>query len=237
MNALGVILVAFVTSAVTSAGAVYAIQRYHLLEEAPAPPPPQTVPQLTGLSEADALTNLTASGLKLMVAGREPSAEAEPGTVIRQEPAPGGTLEAGQAVSVTYALAVPKVPSVAGKTVAEAKQALEELGYAVEVAEAVASNDVAAGLVVEQKPAAGTPLQKKEKVVVQPSAGAGTVEVPRFVGLNASSAKIAAEKANLQLAIQWVALAETATMVVLSQMPAAGEAVEPQSQVKVTINR
>jgi beta-lactam-binding protein with PASTA domain len=237
MKAFSVILVAFTTAVVTAGGTVVAIQRFHLLEPRPEPVSAQPVPDLTGLLEADALTNLTTSGFKLMVAGREPNAEAGPGTVIRQEPAAGSPLEPGQVVRVTFAVEVPQVPNVLGKSVADATQALEGLGYVVEVQDPAPSADHAAGLIVEQVPRAGSALAKKEKVALTPSAGAGTVEVPKLIGLNVGSAKVAAEKASLQLAIQWVALAETATNVVLYQKPAAGETVEPESEVRVTVNR
>jgi beta-lactam-binding protein with PASTA domain len=63
------------------------------------------------------------------------------------------------------------------------------------------------------------------------------VEVPKLLGLGLEKAKKEAEEAGLELAIQWVALAETATGVVLSQDPRAGETVAPAAKVTVSVNR
>jgi beta-lactam-binding protein with PASTA domain len=236
MNGFAVFIVSFATSVATAAGTVYAIDHYQLLKK-PVVVQKKAVPEVVGLSEGDAQTNLAASGLKLLVAGREPNVEAEPGTVIKQSPAPGAELEEGQTVKLTFALAIPKVPDVLGKSVADATRVLTEVGYTVQVADGVPSKDHAAGLIFEQSPKADTPLAKKQSVVITPSGGAGMIEVPKVLGLSVAGAKALIEKANLTHAVQWVSLAETPTFVVLRQIPNPGESVEPQSEVKVVVNQ
>lgn len=235
MNVASVILLSLGTSVATTIGVLYAAERWHFIPEEQVER--QSVPNLVGLTEGDARTNLEAAGLKLMVAGREPDAEAEPDTVIRQAPSAGQLVPRGDPVSLTFALPVPEVPDVAGKTVKEATRELEEAGFVVEVADAVPSADREAGQIVEQEPKAGTALEKKKTVTLTPSAGPAAVEVPKLSGLGLSKAKEIAEKAGLKLTVQWVSLAETVTYVVLRQIPAAGESVEPGSEVKVVINR
>jgi len=231
MRPLAVVLLAFLTSVVTTIGTFYGIARLspHVEQKG--------VPQLVGLTEQDARGNLGAVGLKMLIAGREDSAEAEPGRVIRQMPAAGQLLAPGAAVSVTFASSPPKVPSAIGKTVPDATRILEQAGYSVEVGEAEASADQAEGLVVLQLPEAGSPLRKKGKVTIRPAKAEAPADIPKLVGLSVAKAKEAAEKANLKVAVQWVDLAETTSGVVLRQKPAPGVPKEPVSEITVTVNR
>jgi serine/threonine-protein kinase len=236
MKPFGVFLIALITSAITSAGVFYAENRWHILK--PPEQQRQVVPDLRGLTEPDAKTNLDALGLKMMVAGREASAEAKEGTVLSQVPRAGETVGPDQTVSLTFAIAATKpVPDVVGKPVADATKALEEAGYTVKVGDPVADAKVAAGMVVSQTPGAGTTLKAKETVTLQPSSGAGEVEVPKLTGMNQRQAEEEAKKVGLKVAVNWVALAETATFVVLRQDPVPGTKVKPDSEVKIYINR
>lgn len=235
MNAPAAILTAFVTSVATATGTVYAIQRLHLFEENVAPKRP--VPNLINLTENDAKTNLETAGFKMMVQGRKMSTEAAPGTVVEQIPVAGQLLEEGTPVSVTFALEPPKVPSVIGKNVEEARAAIEKAGFTVKMDEPVASEEHPEGTVVSQSPEPDTPLEEKGTVTLKPSSGAASVEVPKFLGMGLSVAKAEAEKVNLKLKVQWVDMAETASYVVLRQTPEPGQSVDPESDVTVVINR
>ena len=94
MHASTVILVAFLTSVLTTTGAVFVIERLGIFEQAE---PQASVPNVRGLSEADARTNLEVAGLVPLVGPREVSTEAKPGTVLRQS-VPAGTSPAGRCV-------------------------------------------------------------------------------------------------------------------------------------------
>lgn len=235
MNALSVILVAFFTAAITATGMVYIVERYDLI--GPGQPEKRGVPSLIGLTEADAKTNLQTNGLKLLVAGREGSSSAQPGTVIRQSPEVGQLIAPGQAVSVTFAAEMPKVPNVVGRTVEDATRTLEGAGFAVRVGDRLPSADVPEGNIAEQTPEAGSALQKEGRVTLRASSGPGEIEVPKLTGMGVTKAKEEAEKANLKLAIQWVSLAETASNIALRQIPEAGTKVKPDSEVKIVVNR
>jgi eukaryotic-like serine/threonine-protein kinase len=241
MKAVGVIFLAMFTSIATTAGLYVAQQKWgHLLEPpkeaAPAPKPKKVVPNLMGLTEADAKSNLDALGLKLIVGGRTESPDAKEGTVVQQAPKAGESLAAEEAVSLTFAIALPKVPDVVGKTVDDASQALVKAGYVVKVGDPIENEKLAPGHVMTQAPAAGGALKAKETVTIQASAGSGEVKVPKFVGLGMDAAKKEAEKSKLKLLVQWVDLPETATYVVLRQDPTPGKTVKPMSDVKVFVN-
>jgi beta-lactam-binding protein with PASTA domain len=235
MNRSTVFIIALFTSVLTAAGTSILMPR--LL---PQREPPRTVmvPALSGLSEADARTNLQALGLVTIVGRHEPNGKAAPDTVIGQSLAPGQLVQPGQAVSITLAAALPKVPDVAGRTVEEAKRVLEEAGYAVQVGAPLPDPTIKKGMVVAQSPKAGTALEAKSAVVVQPSAGPDAVEVPKLVGSLLPGAKANLEKAGLKVApIQWVDLGETASYLVLGQKPEPGTKLPPGSEVTLTVNR
>lgn len=236
MRAVGVVLIAMLTSVATTAGSLYGAHRLGYLALGHEDPRP-VAPNLLGLTEVDAKTNLEALGLKLMVGGREPSPDAKEGTVTAQLPKAGDPVGPDGAVRLTFALAVPKVPDVVGKPVEEAKRALEEAGYVVKLATAISHDQHPEGTVITQKPAAGEALAAKGEVTLEPSLGAAASEVPKLIGLGLDAAKEAAEKAKLELTVQWVALAETPTFVVLRQDPEPGKPAEPNAKVTVFVNR
>ena len=234
MNRSTVFIIALFTSVLTAAGTSILMPRLLPYRE---PPRTVMVPALSGLSEADARANLQAMGLVTIVGGREPNGKASPGTVVRQSLPPGQRLQPGQPVSITLATALPKVPDIAGRTVEEATRVMEEAGYVVQVGAPLSDPTIKKGLVAAQSPKAGTALEAKSAVVVQPSAGPDAVEVPKLVGSMLPTAKANLEKAGLKVApIQWVELAETTSYLVLGQKPEPGTKLPPGSEVTLTVN-
>jgi serine/threonine-protein kinase len=236
MNAFSVILIAFLTAAMTAFGSVYVIQKYNILP-AHAPVADTLVPDFKGLTEADARANANVAHLALLIASREASTEAKPGAVIRQSVPSGQRVARDYTVNVVLADEVPKVPTVTGLTVADATQKLDQRGYSIVVGSTVASSTVPPGAIVEQSPTADTALAKGASVTVQVSGGPGDVPVPKLMGLGLTIAKTNLEKAGLKAAVRWVSLAETATYVVLNQKPAAGEKVKPGEEIELTVNQ
>ena len=234
MTRATVFLIAFFTALLTAAGTSYLMPR---LLKAGDRPEMVVIPSTLGLTEADARTNLQALGLVLMVGGREPHPQAMPGTVVRQAMPAGQRVPWGQALSVTLAAAIPKVPDVGGRPLDEATRLLEEAGYTVQVGAALPDAEVEKGHVVSQSPKAGTALEAKRTVVVQPSAGPESLEVPKLVGTAYATAKGNIEKAGFKVGpIHWVDLAETPTYLVLRQKPAPGEQAPPGSAITMTVN-
>jgi serine/threonine-protein kinase len=235
MHASTVILVAFLTSVLTATGTVYLVERLDLfgkpaVEQA-------SVPNVRGLSEADARTNLEAAGLIALIGQKEMAADAKPGTVVRQSVPAGQPLPKGHQVTLTLADALPKVPNVAGLGTVEARVLVEKDGFKLEVGEPVADARVAVGKIVKQGPAADTPYERGRSVLVQVSSGPGEVDMPKLAGLGLNKAKEEAEKVGLKPQVTWVSRAETATFAVLSQKPAPGEKVKPGTDVELVVNR
>lgn len=241
MQPSAVFLLAFLTSVVTASGTVYVIERYGVLppraEPAPARDPDVVVPSFEGLSEADARANASTARLALLVAGREPSPGTKPGTVLRQSVPAGQRVPPDHPVSVVISEEVPKLPSVVGLSLTEATDKLKSAGYTLKLGETVAHPTVSKDAVIAQDPAADTELKKGESVTVQVSSGPGELQVPKLVGMAIGKAQKELEALGFKPTVRWVALAETPTMVVLSQKPAAGEKLAPGSEVQLTVCR
>ncbi len=239
MNTSAVLLVAFLTSVVTASGTVYVIERYGVLppRAEPAREPDVVVPSFQGLGEADARANATAARLALLISAREPSPDTKPGTVLRQSIPAGQRVPRDHPVSIVLSEEVPKVPGVVGLAVPEATEKLKQAGYTLKVGDAVAHATAPKDSIVSQDPNADAEVKKGETVTVQLSSGPGEAPVPKLIGFPIGKAQKELEKLGFKPTVRWVELAETPTMVVLNQKPAAGEKVKPGSEVQLTVCR
>jgi beta-lactam-binding protein with PASTA domain len=237
MNTSTVILIALATSMVTSVGTVYVVERYQIVPRQETPPAESVVPNLTGLSEADARSSAAAAALTLAVSGEEATAEAKPGTVLRQSLTVGQRVPPQSPVAVVLAQALPKVPSLAGMTVEAATARLKEAGYAVQVAGEVADATVPKGQIARQMPTAESAYVRGAAVTVQVSSGPIDVELPKLLGRSAVDAQKQLEALGLKPAVIWINQAETPEYIVLQQTPTAGTKVAPGTEVRLTVNR
>lgn len=215
------------------------------------------VPDVTGMTEEDALAALEAEGFVAEAASYYTDAEA--GTVAAQLPEAGSEVAAGSEVGVLVSMGpspekidVIAVPDVIGQAEADAVTAMTEVGLTVRVYYAP-SDDVDAGTVMDQEPAAGTKVAISTTVVILVSTGGeseppepGTILVPDVkdmteadaeaalgsVGLVAQSAPIySSDVASGTVAVQWPAaetevLAGSAVAIAISQGPESEDAVE-----------
>ncbi len=229
-------LIAFLTSALTSTGTVYVIQRYKILPN-DAPAHAEAVgPSLVGLSEADARENAKTARLAVFVVAREASKE-KAGSVLRQSIAPGQRVPEAHPVNIVLSSGLTKVPSVTGATVADATARLSASGYRIEVGEQVPSPTVAEGSVIDQTPPAESEAEAGSVIKVRVSSGSPGVAAPKLVGLGVQTAQKEIEKAGPKPVVRWVSLAETQGYVVLSQKPPPGEKLKPGAEIEIVANR
>jgi serine/threonine-protein kinase len=239
MHGSTVFLVPFLTSAVTATGTVYLVERnnlFHLKPEAPAVVE-TVVPDLKGFAEADARANAQASKITLIVQSREVSADAKPGSVIRQSIPAGQKVPQLHPVSVVLADELPKVPSLKGLALADATKRAQEKGFKVESGAAVPDANVPEGNVANQTPDADSALEKGKTITVQLSSGPGEAPVPKVIGFTVANAKKALEKAGFEASVRWVSLAETPTYVVLNQKPRASEKAKAGTKIEIVVNQ
>jgi eukaryotic-like serine/threonine-protein kinase len=132
--------------------------------------PPVAVPNLVGMQEADADSQLRALGL-LADFQREDRDDVPAGEVISQDPAPGEELPRGSAVRllVSAGPGMEAVRDVTLLTAQEARQVLERDGFRVQMVEE--HSEVQQGRVIRTDPPAGTELERGSTVRIVVSLG------------------------------------------------------------------
>lgn len=190
-------------------------------------------PNLEGIPVAEARERWQAKGIEIIEEGERDGSGAEPGTIVQQRPAPGAELSSKEIrVIVARTSEMQAVPDVAGKSVDDARKALEAAGFTVGEATPEAS-DKPAKTVLRQTPDAGTSAKRGSivRLVIAEPAG---IEVPKFTGLYLGKAKLAIEAAGLKVgAVKRVEHAERGEGYVLKQTPVAGEKVPPGTEVEL----
>lgn len=154
------------------------------------------VPDVKGMTRAEALDELNGFGLGLKFGGEKESSKYGEGEVMEQSP------EAGEDVAVNTEVVVyiskgeetVPMPDVSGKSLTEAQQELRALGLQVDTDYAYDS-EVEEGKVVSTRPESGTSVRGGDKAVVVISKGPQTeegdemVEVPSVLGETAEKAR------------------------------------------------
>lgn len=128
------------------------------------------VPDLANVSEADAINHLKELGFEAVVLQTE-SSEVTKGNVIKTDPAAGTELEVGSKVTIYVSKAsTTQVPVFVGKTKDEALAEASANGLTLSITEAN-SPVIAAGVVMEQSPYAGTVVEPNSTVKITVSKG------------------------------------------------------------------
>jgi len=190
------------------------------------------VPDVRGQLVAAATATLSALGLVLHQASTQVS-DQPVGSILTQDPAPGGKLTRGGTVTVVVA-AVPQpttvaAPDLRGMTAAQARAALDAVGLVI--ATQTQESDATTGTVLSQTPAPGAQVPVGSTVTVT-LATARTVIVPDVTEEAAAGAQKILAGAGLKMQI--VRRIGTG-IIVLSQLPGAGTSVVVGSTVQVTL--
>ena len=125
-----------------------------------------TVPDVTGLSRESAEARLRDEGLKPAV--EEQESDEQEGDVISQSPSGGTEVTRGETVTITVSTGRPQVdvPDVVGLSEKEATARLTSAGLAPERQERTVTDPTQDGVVVEQRPGAGTQVDEGRQVVI-----------------------------------------------------------------------
>ncbi|MCU0263073.1 MAG: Stk1 family PASTA domain-containing Ser/Thr kinase [Candidatus Nanopelagicales bacterium] len=124
------------------------------------------VPDLIDVSsESDARRALSEAGLSLGRVTEEDSDRPE-GMVLRQDPEPYETVDAGSTVDIWVSNAQVTVPNVVGRTEAQARTDLFNQGFEVAYAPEVETTEFAPGTVIDQTPEGGQSAKKGSLVTL-----------------------------------------------------------------------
>ena len=125
-----------------------------------------SVPDVIGLSRSSADSRLRGEGLGVGV--REEESEEPEGTVIAQDPAGGSSVEQGTTVTITVSTGIPQasVPNVVSLGAADAATQIGNAGLVPVQREQTVTNPDEDGVVIDQRPGAGTTLDQGDEVVI-----------------------------------------------------------------------
>ncbi|MGW2723465.1 PASTA domain-containing protein [Streptomyces sp. NPDC001492] len=194
--------------------------------------PKVEVPDVTDKDEDDASRILEDKGFKVKLRHKVSTEDA--GTVLKQDPAGGESVEKGTEITLTVAKEAEKatVPDLTGSTLSEARKLLAEhdleLGDTTEV-----ESSATAGTVVEQSAAAGDEVEPGTSVDVRIAKSVRTVQIPADI-IGKTHAEVQNELGDLGLqATVASGYSQASDAVVTSSTPAAGSEVEVGSTVVV----
>ncbi len=207
----------------------------------PAPPPPRglvEIPDLRGLSEADALQQIQQAGFGSAPSVRYRHPTVPLGDVLGQNPLPGQLGLPGDTVALTLSLGAERrpVPDVLRLREGWARNVLEATGFTV-VSDTLRS-DLPRGRVVEVIPEPGTDVALPMEVTMLVSTGPAQVRMPLLLGLERAEAEALVDSLGL-------VLEEITTRFrfgrdqgrVVEQGPPADSLLDPGTGVRVVVGR
>ncbi|MBP0462114.1 Stk1 family PASTA domain-containing Ser/Thr kinase, partial [Streptomyces montanisoli] len=162
-----------------------------------------SVPDVSGMPQADAKAALAKAGLSAGVVHQAFSDSVDRGSVIGTDPAAGARLRPDRAVAlkVSRGSAV-DVPDVTGEDVHEATADLADAGLRAKIATRRVESDQDAGAVARQSPAEGGQLAEGDTVTLTLSKGPKMVAVPDVTGRSADDATKALEDAGFDVKVK-----------------------------------
>ncbi len=160
-----------------------------------------SLPDFTGKTLEEAKELAGKSKLKINVQDEKYDVEIEEGKIISQDPKyqKNSKIKEGRTINVTISKGqeIVKVTKLIGKTKDEAFKELKELGLEV-ILEEDYSDDVEAGIIIEQSIKEGEEILAGSKITIKSSLGIEQVEVPNLLGKTEDEAKEAIAQAQLK---------------------------------------
>ena len=185
------------------------------------------VPYVVGVKFEEAKQLLDSLGLETRKGDIRQDNEHPEGTVITQNPPDGVTVKKGRRIYlvVSSGEVLATVPNVKGRTLREAKFALEREGIKLGAIQYQGSDQFPANTVIDQQIAAGTNVKRGKyiSVVVSQGSMAEKVAVPDLKGKTLSEGQKLLTAAGLKLGnITYVSTVELLPNTIVDNFPASG---------------
>jgi serine/threonine-protein kinase len=207
--------------------------------------PIYVVPDLRGVTEAEAVNTITPFGWTTERLFERSDAVPTPGTIISTSPAAGVELAEGEPFTyvVSEGPTLRAVPDTSGARSSDAETALSALGLTAYV-EPVYDESIPVGVVVswvatdDPTVVAGTPVEPGTAITLRVSAGPGPRTVPDLVGILTGPARARLVDLGLVLVEREGDFdEETEAGQIVEQNPAAGELIERGAAIAVTVSK
>lgn len=199
------------------------------------------VPNVIGMKDLNAVTALEQAGFKTMISDTSYGLKFDAGIIFLQKPDVGKVVKEGRTVYlfVSGGEKVVKVPELTGKSLLDAKFALERIGLKLGNVERISSSKPE-DMIFDQQFAVGTPLKQGETVGITVSAGrsGGSILVPDLIGKSLLDAKLILQDSSLIVGkINYQPSSTLLPNTVLDQYPSSGNKLNPGSTVDLFVTK
>ncbi|MFB7915067.1 Stk1 family PASTA domain-containing Ser/Thr kinase [Streptomyces sp. NPDC056061] len=161
------------------------------------------VPDVGGLSLADARRELEKTGLVPGMVTKEFSEDTARGDVIATDPEAGTERHPDSAVALVVSRGAPvDVPGVTGLSVEDATAALDEVGLKLEVLPDRINSPEAVGDIAHQSPAEGAQAAEGDTITLTVSKGPRMADVPDVTGKDVDTATATLEDAGFEVEVK-----------------------------------
>jgi eukaryotic-like serine/threonine-protein kinase len=158
------------------------------------------VPDVVGRTRGEAQQLLREANLRLGTTTNTPSDTFGKGVILDQSPDAQAEVPEGSTIDITVSTGpeVTDVPFVEGLPVEQAVEAIENADLEANRRD-VPSDDVDAGIVVEQDPSGGSEAEPGDVVDISVSTGPEAIPLPDFTGQPAGAAEAELERLGLEV--------------------------------------
>ena len=203
--------------------------------------PETSVPQVVGLQVSDAITLLEKDGFEPILSDTSYGLQVPVGAIFFQKPDAGAIVKEGRTVYlfVSGGVKIIPVPMLKGKSILDAKFALERLGLKLGRVESIPSSHPE-DMIFDQQYAEGTMLKQGEFVEVTISAGrgGGSIIVPDLIGKSLTEARMILADSSLIIGkINYQPSATLLPNTILDQYPSSGNSLNPGNAVDLFVTK
>ncbi len=198
-----------------------------------------TVPDLSGMTQSEAGTALTAAGLVLGSVTEEDSTTVPSGEVISQSVAADSSILYGSVVDIVISAGLPQitVPSLVNMTQSQADTQLLSNGLVLGNVTEQSSTTVPSGRIISQSVAAGSSVLYGTAIDIVISSGVPAVDVPDVSGMSQSDAVAALTSAGFNVMVSREYSDSVPSGEVISQSVSAGSAAAAGFTVYIVLSR
>ena len=203
--------------------------------------PETTVPQVVGLQVPEAVNILEADGFEPLISDTSYGLQVPVGAIFFQKPDAGAVVKEGRTVYlfVSGGVSTITVPQLKGKSILDAKFALERLGLKLGRVERIPSSHPE-DMIFDQQYAEGTLLKQGEFVGVTISVGrgGGSIIVPDLIGKSLTEArKILADSSLIIGKINYQPSSTLLPNTILDQYPSSGNSLNSGNAVDLFVTK
>lgn len=203
--------------------------------------PETTVPNVIGMQVPEAVKLLENGGFEPVVKDTSYGLQVPVGAVFLQKPDAGSVVKEGRSVYlfVSGGDKIISVPQLKGKSILDAKFALERLGLKLGRVERIPSGQPE-DMIFDQQYAEGTKLKQGDFVGVTVSAGrgGGNIIVPDLIGKSLTEArKILADSSLIIGKINYQPSSTLLPNTILDQYPSSGNTLNPGNAVDLFVTK